>query len=120
MKTTFKILTLTALAAATMVSSAYASSSQVQQRLARENYEYFQAKGNMGSGGAIVQNPDYVHLVTPAQRMAARSDAYFKAIGYKGGEVKAFNTYTDVSEYPFPHSVLSAERGGYVYSSARK
>lgn len=120
MKTTSKLLVVAVLAAGTIASSANAGSSQVQQRIARENFEYFQAKGNVGSGSVITPNPDYVHLVTPQQRMAARSQEYFAKIGYKGGEVKPFNRYTDVSEYPFSGSVLSAERGGYVWSSARK
>lgn len=120
MKMTIRMLTIAALATTTMVSAAYAGGDQAKRRIAQENFEYFQAKGSMGSGGMTAQNPDYIHLVTPQQRTAARSQEYFARIGYKGGEVKPFNMYTDVSEYPFSHSVLSAERGGYVFSSARK
>lgn len=114
------LLTIAAIAATTMASGAYAGSSLVKQRLAHENYEYFQKMGIKDSGQAIAPNPDYVHLTTPRQRTAARSQEYFEKIGYKGGEVKPFNRYTDVSEYPFPGSVPSAERGGYVFSPARK
>lgn len=116
---TFKLLALATVAASVIASSAYAGSNQVRQRIAQENYEYFQKLGIKGSGQPIVQNPDYQFNSTPQKRMAARSQAYFDKIGYKGGEVKPFNRYTDVSEYPFSGSVLSAERGGYVWSSAR-
>ncbi len=123
MKTTIKMLTIAGLAVAMLSSTAQAYDNAYpmpakQQRI-HDQQQYWQGKTSGGSG-VIAQNPDYVNLTTPQQRMAARSDAYFKSIGYKGGEVKPFNRYTDVSEYPFSGSVLSAERGGYVYSSARK
>lgn len=117
---TSNIILLAAVAASVITSTAYAGSNQVTQRIARENYEYFHARGNMGSGQPMLQNPDYQFASRPEQRLAMRNFDYFQKIGYKGGEVTHFNAYTDVSEYPFTGSVLSAERGGYVYSSAIK
>jgi hypothetical protein len=117
---TSKIFVLAAVAISMTTPVAYASSGLIQQRIARENYEYFKAKGVVGSGQPIAQNPDYQFASTPEKRLAKRNFDYFQQIGYKGGEVTHFNRYTDVSEYPFTGSVLSAERGGYVWSSAVK
>ena len=121
MKNISRILTIAGLSAVLLSSAAQAYDnaypmSPERQRI-HDREAYWIGKTSGGTG-VVTQNPDYVHLVTPQQRMAARSDAYFKSIGYKGGEVKPFNRYTDVSEYPFNCSVLSAERGGYVFSSA--
>lgn len=116
-----KIVTLAGIAAGMFVSQAMAGDYPVstQQQRINRTFEYWQGKTGPSTGD-VKPNPDYVHLVTPQQRSAARSKEYFDKIGYKGGEVKPFNRYTDVSEYPFSGSVLSAERGGYVWSSARK
>lgn len=116
-----KMLVLTGLTVGMVATQAFAGDYPVpvQQERINRNVEYWQGK-TTGSSGPIVQNPDYVHLAKPEQRTAARSKQYFDKIGYKSGEAKHFNRYTDVSEYPFSGSVLSAERGGYVWSSARK
>jgi hypothetical protein len=120
MKTT-KILTLALLASSVVASAAYAGGEQAQKRIAEENAAYFAKQGNTQSNSApSAKSADYQFNNKPEQRMAVRSQAYFEKIGYKGGEVKPFNYYTDVSQYPFPGSVLSAERGGYVFSSAIK
>jgi hypothetical protein len=116
-----RILMLAGMTAAILTAqAAYAGGDQRQRQIGEENRAYFAAMGIKDSGKPIAQNPDYVFNTTPSQRMAVRSQAYFEKIGYKGGEVKPFNYYTDVSQYPFPGSVLSAERGGYVFSSAIK
>ncbi len=121
-----KILALATVAASVMASSAYAGANDYQfnskpeQRLAQRNFEYFQHQGNSGTAQVAGANKaDYQFNSRPEKRMAARNQAYFDKIGYKGGEMKHFNRYTDVSEYPFSGSVLSAERGGYVWSSAQ-
>jgi hypothetical protein len=118
---TIKILALATIAASVIASSAFAGSYPLttEQERIKRNAEYWNGK-TTGSSGPIVQNPDYIHLAKPEQRMAANNQQYFDKIGYKGGEVTHFNRYTDVSQYPFAGSVLSAERGGYVWSSARK
>lgn len=115
-----KMLVLTGLTVGMVATQAFAGDYpvSVQQERMNRTFEYWQGKTS-GSSAQVTPNPDYIHLVTPQQRTAARSKEYFEKIGYKGGEVKHFNRYTDVSEYPFSGSVLSAERGGYVWSSAR-
>lgn len=120
MKTTIKILAVSALAAGIMSSSAYAGGDQRVRQIGEENAAYFARMGHHTSSGAVMSNPDYQFTSRPEQRMAMRNADYFAKIGYKGGEMRTFNKYTDVSEYPFSGSVLSAERGGYVFSSAIK
>lgn len=73
-------MTIAIVVALTVTSShaAFAGSSQHSQRIARENMEYFQAKGVKDSGQPVAQNPDYNFIATPAQRMAASSASYFK------------------------------------------
>jgi len=118
-----KILMLTGLAAALLTAqAAYAGGDEASRRIGWENYEYFHHmnEGKPGSDKPFVRNTAYDFNSRPEQRMAQRNQEYFERIGYKGGDVKPFNYYTDVSQYPFPGSVLSAERGGYVFSSARK
>lgn len=117
---TMKILTLATLAASVVASSAYAGGDLRQRQIGDENAAYFRAMGHTGSGQPVVENADYKFNSRPEQRLAQRNQEYFEKIGYKGGEVKPFNYYTDVSQYPFSGSVLSAERGGYVFSSAVK
>jgi len=117
---TIKLLALATVAASVMTSAAYAGSNQVKQRIARENYEYFQGRETHGTTAAGANKADYQFNSRPEQRLAARNKAYFDQVGYgKSSESKPFNRYTDVSEYPFSGSVLSAERGGYVWSSAQ-
>lgn len=117
---TVKILALSAMAASVLTSTAYAGGDLRMRQIGEENRAYFAGHGMRDSGQPVAQNPDYQFNSRPEQRMAARNEAYFERVGYKGGEVKPFNYYTDVSQYPFPGSVLSAERGGYVFSSAVK
>lgn len=118
-----KMLMLTGLAVALFTAqAAYAGGDEASRRIGWENYDYFyhMNEGKPSSGQAVMRNPAYEFNSRPEQRMAQRNHDYFQRIGYKGGDVKPFNYYTDVSQYPFPGSVLSAERGGYVFSSARK
>lgn len=113
-------LTATALTASIMASAAYAGGDQRTRQIGEENAAYFERMGHKVSSGPVAMNPDYQFAVTPAQRTAMRNAEYFAGAGHKGGTVAPFNYYTDVSQYPFPGSVLSAERGGYVYSTAVK
>ncbi len=121
MKNISRILTIAGLSAVLLSSAAqaydnaYPMSPERQRIHDREAYWIGKTSSNTS---AVTKNHDYDFAVTPQQRTAKRSQEYFAKIGYKGGEVKHFNRYTDVSEYPFSCSVLSAERGGYVFSSA--
>lgn len=118
-----KMLMLTGLAAALFTAqAAYAGGDQHSERIGWDNYDYFYHKneGKPSSSQAVMRNADYEFASRPEQRLAQRNHDYFQRVGYKGGDVKPFNYYTDVSQYPFPGSVLSAERGGYVFSSAIK
>ncbi len=118
-----KLLMLTGLAAVVLsAQAAYAGGDEASRRIGWENYEYFyhMNEGKPRSEQPFVRNTAYDFNSRPEQRMAARNHEYFQRVGYKGGDVRPFNYYTDVSQYPFPGSVLSAERGGYVFSSAIK
>lgn len=88
-----KKMTIALIAALTVTVShaAFAGSNIHKQRMAQENYEYFQGQGVKDSGQAVVQNPDYVHLATPQQRTAARSMAYFKDKPSSGTAVAGAN-----------------------------
>lgn len=118
-----KMLMLTGMTVALFsAQAAFAGGDEVSRRIGWENYDYFyhMNEGKPSSGHAMMRNPAYEFNSRPEQRMAQRNQDYFQRVGYKGGDVKPFNYYTDVSQYPFPGSVLSAERGGYVFSSAIK
>lgn|GEM_PF-3803009 len=119
MRNLTKIVLMTVFTIGTITSSAYASGGS-QARIAQENFEYFKAKGNTGTAQPVATNSDYRFLSSPSARIAQSNFDYFAKIGYKGGDVRPFNYLTDVSEYPFSGSVLNAERGGYVFSSAVK
>lgn len=49
-----------------------------EQRMAQRNAEYFAAKGNTGSGAAVMQNSDYEFNTQPSQRTAKRNYDYFR------------------------------------------
>mgnify|MGYP000604342623 CR=1 FL=1 len=76
MKTTSKLMTAVIIVATAIASQASASSLG-QQRLAERNAAYFEQMGHKGSSGQIAQNSDYDFAVTPQQRMAKRSAAYW-------------------------------------------
>lgn len=113
-----KKMTLALVAVLTVTAShaAFAGSSLQKQRIAQDNYEYFRAQGVKDSGQAVAQNPDYIHLATPAQRTAARSVAYFKDKPSSGNVAAGANK----ADYDF--AVTPAQRSAkrnYEYFSKK-
>ncbi len=117
---TIKFIALATVAASVIASSAYAGGDRRMREIGDDNRAYFAGQGVKNSDQTAAQDADYQFNTRREERLAASSEAYFQKVGYKSGEVERFNAYSDVSQYPFPGSVLSAERGGYVYSSAVK
>ncbi len=97
-----------ALVAALTVTTSHAAlaggDSAHSQRIARENMEYFQAKGVKDSGQPVAQNPDYKFEATPAQRMAASNASYFKDRSSTG------KTATGANEADYVFNATPAQR----------
>ena len=116
----FKNLTIIALATLAVTTQIASAGEQAKRQMGWDNYQYFQNSGKATTQANIKKNSNYDFAARPDQRATQRNDQYFQKVGYKGGEVKPVNHMTDVSQYPFTGSVLSAERGGYVYSTGKK
>lgn len=110
-------LALVAVLTVTVSHSAFAGGSSFhKQRMARENMEYFQAKGVKDSGQPIAQNPDYVHLTTPQQRLAASNAAYFKDKPSSGTVVAGANK----ADYDFATTpAMRTAKRNYEYFSKK-
>lgn len=110
-------LALVAVLTVTASHSAFAGGSSLhKQRIAQDNYEYFRAQGVKDSGQPIAQNPDYIHLSTPAQRTAARSVAYFKDKPSSGTVVAGANK----ADYDFATTpAMRTAKRNYEYFSKK-
>lgn len=113
-----KMFTLAITVAAVSVASSAEAGSKSRARLNDENYKYYYSEG------ATTAQADTTHMHSPFEphrkhRVAARNEAYFDNVATQG-QIAGFDKQNGVSSYPFSKSVLSPERGGYVWSSDAK
>jgi hypothetical protein len=110
---TSKIFALAVIATSVITSAAYAGGSSIHdQRIAKENYDYFKGQGVKDSGQPVAQNPNYTFQSRPEQRLAASNAAYFQGKASTGTVVTGANK----DDYVFnsrPEQRLAARNAAY-------
>jgi hypothetical protein len=76
----------------------------------------FHADGRTGNAASSDTGNTSSYPLTRQEKRAQKAHAYTAKFGAETGPAPTLNRYTDVTEYPLPHTTLKAERGGYVYA----
>lgn len=85
------------------------------------NMAYWQSTGQYYRPASVrtsATEPQYP--LTKSEISYKQSWDYWNKVGYKSTPAKHFNLYTDVSEYPLPHTQVSPSRGGWVWAPNRR
>lgn len=82
-----------------------------------KNMAYWQSIGQYyRPASARASATEHQYPLTKSEISYKQSWDYWNKVGYKSTPAKPFNIYTDVSEYPLPHTQVSPSRGGWVWS----